>query len=357
MTSELRFPIPPCAEPGAPSPLAATGKPLRWGVVATGGIAESVTNELAQLEDAILHAVSSRSAERARAFAEKHGFERAYYDDDVRGFEALVQDADVDVVYVATPHGQHYEVCKAALDAGKHVLCEKAFTVNAREAEELIGLAREKGLFLMEAVWSRFLPSLNRAWDIIHSGELGDIFWIQANLGFPLPYDPTHRLWDPLAGGGALLDLTVYPITWALGALGFPTSVSAEGTLNDDGVDAQNALTLSYASGAHAQLTSSLVASGPSQATVAGSKGWLRTSAPLHNPDELIVQAHQGESRVERFDKVGKGYAYELREVTRCIQAGLVESPTMPLQHTLDTMRIFDGVRTQLGISYINDAV
>ncbi|NJC21667.1 putative dehydrogenase [Arthrobacter pigmenti] len=356
MTPKTRFPVPPCVEPGAPSPFTATGEPLRWGVVATGGIARSVTEDLAQLEDAVLQAVSSRSEERARTFAQTHGFATAHYDDDdARGFELLAQDPEVDVVYIATPHGQHFEVCKAALTAGKHVLCEKAFTVNAREAEELIDLAREKGLFLMEAVWSRFLPSLNRAWEIIHSGELGEIGWVQADLGFPSTYDPAARLWDPLAGGGALLDLTVYPTTWALGALGFPTSVSAEATLNDDGVDAQNALTLTYASGAQAQLSSSLVASGPSQATVAGSKGWLRTSSPLHNPRELVIQAFNGESRVEEFERVGNGYAYELRETTRCIQSGLLESPTMPLQHTLDTMRMFDGVRAQLGVRYAND--
>lgn len=356
MTTERRFPLPPCARPDAPSPFAATGKPLRWGVVATGGIAKKVTQDLAQLEDAVLQAVSSRIEERARAFAETFGFASVHYDDgETRGFELLAQDPEVDVVYVATPHGQHYEVCKALLSAGKHVLCEKAFTVNAREAEELIRLARENGVFLMEAVWTRFLPSVNRAWDILSSGELGDVRWVQADLGFPAAYDPKARLWDPVAGGGALLDLTVYPATWALGALGFPTSVAAEGSVNDDGVDAQNALTLTYASGAQAQLSSSLLASGPCQATVAGDKGWLRTSAPLHNPLELYVHPHGGEARVEEFAPAGNGYSYELREVTRCIQDGLTESPTMPLQHTLDTMRMFDGIRAQLGVRYAND--
>ncbi|WP_323960698.1 gfo/Idh/MocA family oxidoreductase [Arthrobacter sp. JZ12] len=356
MTSSLRFPLPPCAEPGAPSPFSGTGKPLRWGVVATGRIAGKVTEDLARLDDAVLQAVSSRTEERARAFAKTFGFATAHYDDgSSRGFELLAQDPEVDVVYVATPHGQHYEACKALLSAGKHVLCEKAFTVNAREAEELINLAREKGVFLMEAVWTRFLPSVNRAWDIIHSGELGDIRWVQADLGFPAAYDPAARLWDPMAGGGALLDLTVYPATWALGSLGFPTSVAAEGFLNVDGVDSQNSLTLTYASGAQAQLSSSLVASGPCQATVAGTEGWLRTSAPLHNPLELYVHPHGEEPRVEQFEQAGNGYSYELREVTRCIQAGLLESPTMPLQHTLDTMRMFDGVRAQLGLRYAND--
>lgn len=358
MTDNLPFPVPPCAAPDAPSPFAATGAPLRWGVIATGGIAHKVTQDLAQLEDAVLQAVSSRLEERAHAFAETFGFATAYYDDDdaARGYEQLAADPAVDVVYVATPHGQHYEVCKVLLSAGKHVLCEKAFTVNAREAEELIELARANNVFLMEAVWTRFLPSVNRAWDIIHSGELGAIRWVQADLGFPAAYDPSARLWDPKAGGGALLDLAVYPLTWALGALGFPTAVAAEGQLNDDGVDSQNALTLTYAGGAQAQLSSSLVASGPCQATVSGSGGWLRSSGPLHNPRELYVHPHDGEARVETFEQAGNGYAYELRETTRCIQAGLLESPTMPLRHTLDTMRLLDGVRAQLGVRYANDA-
>ncbi|WP_051479148.1 Gfo/Idh/MocA family oxidoreductase [Arthrobacter sp. H5] len=355
MTPFTRLPLPPCARPDAPSPLAATGSPLCWGVAATGGIAGTVTKEIAQLEDAVLQAVSSRSEEKARAFAATHGFESAYYDDDdATGYQHMVNDPLVDVVYVATPHAQHYEVARAALSAGKHVLCEKAFTVNAREAEELIELARSRGLFLMEATWTRFVPSVNRAWEIIDSGELGDIQWVQADIGFPAEYNPTARLWDPAAGGGALLDLTVYPLTWALGALGFPSSVTASGSLNDDGVDTQNALILNYATGAQAQLTSSLLAAGPGVATISGSKGWLRASASLHHPTELLIQPVGGEARIETFDR-SFNFAYELRETTRCIQEGLVESPTMSWADSLNTMRLFDGVRAQLGLRYAND--
>ncbi|WP_091606896.1 Gfo/Idh/MocA family protein [Arthrobacter koreensis] len=348
---------PPCVLQGAPSPVQATGRTLRWGVVATGRIASRVTEDIARLEDAVLQAVSSRSEATAVDFADRFGFASSYYDDEARGkgYRQLFADPEVDVVYIASPHAQHYELAREALEAGKHVLCEKSITINAAELADLIEIAGRRGVFLMEAVWTRFLPCINRLWEIISSGELGEIQWVQADLGFPAPYDPASRLWDPAAGGGALLDLTVYPLTLAVGALGFPQRVQASGTLNADGVDTQNALNLGYDSGAQAQLTSSLLASGPRTATICGSEGWVRTGAPLHNPVELHIHQHMGPSRTERFQQVGNGYTYELREVTRCIQEGLAESPTMPLCDSLQTMQFFDEVRAQIGVRYPND--
>ncbi len=338
-------------------PRTATGARLRWGVIATGGIAASVTSDLALLPDAELYAVSSRTQAAADAFAADYGFARAYGDDSARaGYQRLLADDAVDVVYIATPHAHHHEIALAALSAGKHVLCEKALTVNAREAAELVALARAKGLFLMEAVWSRFLPGMQRAFEIAASGEIGEVKWVSADLGFPAPYSPTSRLWAPKDGGGALLDLTVYPLLWAVGTLGYPQTVSATGWLNDDGVDAQNALTLGYHHGAQAQLTSSLLAHGPRTATVAGSLGILQSVGSINNPTELLIRIGFEEPRREQFSTVGRGYTYELREVTRCIQQGLTESPVMPLEDSLDTMRLFDGVRAQLGVSYPNDA-
>jgi len=325
--------------------------------VATGRIAGRVTEDIARLEDAVLQAVSSRSQATAVDFADRFGFAASYYDDEARGkgYRQLFADPDVDVVYIATPHAQHYELAREALEAGKHVLCEKSITINAAEMADLMEVASRRGVFLMEAVWTRFLPCINRLWDILAGGELGTINWVQADLGFPAPYDPASRLWDPAAGGGALLDLTIYPLTLAVGALGFPQRVQASGSLNGDGVDTQNALTLGYESGAMAQLTSSLLSSGPRTATISGSEGWVRTGAPLHNPVELQIQQHLGETRVERFQQVGNGYTYELREVTRCIQEGLTESPTMPWADSLRTMQLFDEVRAQLGVRYPND--
>lgn len=337
-------------------PRSATGPALRWGVVATGAIAQSVAEDLALLADAELYAVSSRDQATADAFAAKYGFAKAYGDDaGGRGFQRLLADDSVDVVYVATPHAQHYEVALAALKAGKHVLCEKALTINAREAAELVAYARSKKLFMMEAVWSRFLPSMQRAFDIAASGELGTIQWVTADLGFPAVYSPSARLWALNDGGGALLDLTVYPLLWVLGTLGFPQSVSAIGTVNDDGVDAQNALTMGYHHGAQAQLTCSLTAYGPRTATVAGNLGYLQSIGSINNPREILVRIGMEEPRIEHFDVVGRGYSYELREVTRCIQQGITESPVMPLEDSLNVMRLFDGVRAQLGVSYPND--
>ncbi|HXF02835.1 MAG TPA: Gfo/Idh/MocA family oxidoreductase [Arthrobacter sp.] len=356
MTQLPRIAPPPCLAPGSPGPLRATGRPLRWGVVSTGAIATLVSEDLTRLADAVLQAVSSRNHANAVAFQRRFGFATAYFDGDAgAGYDQLFADPEVDVVYVATPHGQHYGIARRALEAGKHVLCEKSLTINAREALELTELAADRGLFLMEAVWTRFLPIINRAWEILASGELGEVRWVQADLGFPAVYDPAARLWNPAAGGGALLDLGVYPLTWALGTLGFPQTVSATGLVNDDGVDAQNAMTLSYGTGAQAQLACSLQAASPRTATVACTGGWLRSNAPLHHPTELTIEPHLGEARVETFPTVGHGYVFELREVTRCIQAGLQQSPTMPWADTVDTMRLFDGVRAQLGVSYAND--
>lgn len=339
-------------------PLAATGRPIRWGVVATGSIAATVTADLALLPDAVLQAVSSRRADKAAAFAEQFGFATSYADTDERlGYAALLADPDVEVVYVATPHAQHADVVRAALTAGKSVLCEKPMTINAREAQELVDLARDRGLFLMEAVWTRFLPAYQRALQIAASGEIGTVHWVAAEVGFPAPKDPTARIWALADGGGALLDLAVYPLLWAWGTLGLPEAVSAVGALNAEGVDAQNALSLTYGSGAQAQLTTSLLARSPHSALVAGSDGWIRAQGPdaVYRPTRLDVQVGEGELRTEEFELIGSGYVHELREVTRCLQQGLTESPVMPLEHSLATMRLLDAVRTQLGVVYPND--
>ena len=339
-------------------PRTATGRPVGWGVVATGSIAATVTADLALLPDAVLAAVSSRRADRAAAFAERFGFATSYSDTAERlGYEALLADPAVEVVYVATPHAQHHEVVRAALSAGRSVLVEKPVTINAREAQELADLARERGVFLMEAVWTRFLPAYQRALQIAASGELGTVQWVSAEVGFPAPLDPTARIWARADGGGALLDLAVYPLLWAWGTLGLPESVTAVGALNAEGVDTQNALSLTYPSGAQAQLTTSLLARSPHTALVCGSEGWLRAQSAdaVYRPTRLEVQLGDGEVRTEEFELIGSGYVHELREVVRCLQQGLTESPVMPLEHSLATMRLLDGVRAQLGVVYPND--
>ena len=331
-------------------------RPLNWGVVATGRIAHRVTRDLAHLENAVLYAVSSRSLAAAKEFAGRYGFAASYSDTPAAtGYQQLFADPLVDVVYIATPHAQHFEVAKAALEAGKHVLCEKPLTVNAREARDLASLAGEQKLFLMEAVWTRFLPATRRALELVQGGGIGTVRWVQADLGFAATYDPGNRLFDPAAGGGALLDLTVYPLTWAISVLGFPANVTAAGQLNHDGIDVQNIVTLQYPDGATAQLVSSLQSNSPGTVTISGTLGWLRTGSPLYRPRRLEYQGADGIVRVEEFPEETEGFIHELREAARCIRAGLLESPLMPWEESVRIMQLLDGVREQLGVRYEND--
>jgi predicted dehydrogenase len=353
----------------AADPLAATGRTLRWGVVATGAIAAAVTADLALLQDAELHAVSSRRPDTAQSFAERFGFARWYADSPAGtpsgslGYEQLVADPAVEVVYVATPHAQHYAVTRAALSAGKHVLVEKPFTINSGEGAELVELARSRGLFLMEAVWTRFLPGMQRVWDVVAAGEIGPVQWVTAELGFPGPAERTARLWARADGGGALLDLGVYATLWAWGVLGLPDVVHAVGTLTDEGVDAQSALTFGYPGGAQAQLATSLIACSPNAAVVCGTHGWVRSQGFHSVYDPTVVEVftgppEDGDLRVERYPHAaGSGRVHELREVTRCVQESLTESPVMPLDDTLALLRLLDDVRGQLGVRYPNDEI
>lgn len=337
----------------AAGPLVASGPPLRWGVVSTGKIAHTVTAQLAQLEDAVLGAVSSRHLGTAQEFARKFGFQTAYGGS--TGYQQLADDPAVDVVYVATPHAQHHQVARALLLAGKHVLVEKPFTLNAAQAADLLQLAREQGVFLMEAVWTRFLPAFQRALDVLEEGRVGAVQYVQADLGFVADSDPRTRLWAPEAGGGALLDLAVYPLTWVVAALGFPApgsgAIRASGRLNAYGVDELCALSLSYPAGQQAQVMVSFVSDASRRASIVGVDGVLRTDAPLTRPEGLTVQVGNV-TRRERFPHDFPPYAYQLREVTRCVQQGLLESPTMPLADTLSMMRLQDEARRQLGLIY-----
>lgn len=324
-------------------------------MVSTGKIAGVVTAQLATLEDARLHAVSSRDPAKAAAFAERFGFATSYGDGgDEHGYEALARDPDVDVVYVATPHGQHHRVTKALLQAGKHVLVEKAFTINAREARELAALARSRGLFLMEAVWTRFLPSFHRLLDVVESGAIGEVVYVQADLGFMAARDPRERLWRPQDGGGALLDLAVYPLSWVLATLGPVSGAVASARLNEEGVDELSSLALRHAGGGFSQVTVSFVSQSVNRAAIVGTEGVIVTDAPVSRPQGFTVTA-KGASTHEAVAHSDDPYTYQLREVTRCIQQGLFESPTMPLADTIATMELFDEVRRQTGVTYPND--
>ena len=273
-------------------------QPIRWGVLGTGVIASKFATDLARTPDTEVRAVGSRSGAAADAFAERFGIPVRHV-----GYQALVEDPAIDVVYVALPHPAHHAWALTALEEGKAVLCEKPFTVTAAEARDLVATARREGRFLMEAMWTRFLPSMVRVREILDSGVLGEVRTVHADLGIRMHPDPAGRLFAPELGGGALLDLGIYPVSFASFVLGSPQSVTAVATPTATGVDAQTSVILRYGSGAHAALNTTLEVDTPGGAVVAGSEGRLELSGPLFDPSEVrLVRGRQPGGRGGRGD-------------------------------------------------------
>lgn len=317
---------------------------LSWGIAATGRIARTVGQLIADHPDMSVAAVGSRQAERATALAADLRAARAH-----PSYEELVADPDVDVVYVATPHAMHAEVVELAVAAGRPVLCEKPLTHSLAETERLVGVARDAGVFLMEAMWTRFNPLVQQLADLVQAGELGEVRSIHAAFGFPAPDDPTHRLWDPALGGGALLDIGIYPVDFARLLLGTPARLQVTGSLASTGVDADAALLLSWANGARALLDCSLTARLPSVATVSGTDGWAELGPAFHAPTSLVLTRGDGMARELAVADRSAGYVGELDEVARCLALGLTESSVMPLSETLATMTLLHEARRLLG--------
>ncbi|MEU6675682.1 Gfo/Idh/MocA family oxidoreductase [Streptomyces sp. NPDC046925] len=325
-------------------------EPVRWGILATGGIAASFTANLLDMPDAEVVAVASRTDASAKVFAERFGIPRAY-----GNWSALAEDEDIDVVYVATPHASHLAAAGLCLDAGRAVLCEKAFALNAREAQELVTLARRRGLFLMEAMWMYCHPLVRRLKALVDDGAIGEVRTVQADFGLAGPFPPSHRLRDPAQGGGALLDLGVYPVSFAHLMLGEPSGVTARATLSDEGVDLQTGMLLSWESGAHALLHCSINAGTPVSASVTGSRGRIDVPDGFFFPERFVL--HRDGRDPEEFtaapgDGPRDSLKHEAAEVMHRLRAGDTESPLVPLDGTLAVMRTLDAVRERIGVRY-----
>lgn len=321
----------------------------RWGICATGGIAHGFARDLARVPGAELVAVASRSRDRAAAFADEFGGARAH-----GSAEELAADPDVDVVYVASPHALHLEHARPALEAGKAVLCEKALTLNLADAETMVGLAREQGVFLMEAMWMACHPVVRALVDEVASGRLGEPRSLHADLGFVVDRPATDRLLDPALGGGVLLDMGVYPLTFAHLVLGAAEALTAVGDLSTGGVDLDVAVAGRYAGGAVAALTASMTSTTPRTASIATTTGLVDVPAPFHHPTHVTFTPTAGEPRrIEGVEPlIGSGLGNEAAEVQRCLAAGLTESPLVPHAQTLTLMRQMDEIRAQLGVRY-----
>jgi predicted dehydrogenase len=311
-----------------------------WGIAATGGIARTVGAAIMAEPGMRVAAVGSRSLDRARALAATLGAESAY-----GSYEALCADPGVDAVYVATPHAQHLEVAEAAIAAGKSVLCEKPLAATVADAERMVALARAAGVFLMEAMWMRFNPLIRR---LAADPRFGEIRSVQASFGFSLPYDPAHRLWAPELGGGALLDLGIYPFGLAQLLLGPPEGMRITGSLAPSGVDAEAGGVLLYPGGRRAMVETSLLANYPNDARVTGTEMRADIAAPFWAPERVVLSGASMETEELVLDPADNGYAGELREVRDAVAQGRAESDIMPLDESLAMMRLLADARGQL---------
>jgi predicted dehydrogenase len=330
-----------------PIPIA-DGRPIRWGILGAGGIADTVSSDISLTDGNVVTAVAARDAQRAARFATRHGAARSYGD-----YRALVSDDEIDVVYVATTHPHHRAHALLAIDARKAVLIEKPVCLNAADAREVFAAATEADTFAMEAMWTRTNPLIRKAQHLIADGAIGEVRGVRSEFGLGIAFDPGNRLYDLDNGGGALLDLGVYPATFAHLFLGPPDEVRTVGTLSPTGSDDTVAMQWLYNGRPGAQLWASVPVAAPNEAAVLGTKGWISFLPGAHRPSGLIVHNEAGEYRVDDpLAGQGHGYGPEIDEVARCLRGGLAQSPLIPHADTIAILDILDDSRAALGVIY-----
>ena len=319
---------------------------FNWGILGPGGIAKAFAEDLKRLDGHSIAAVGSRTLSNAQSFANTFGG-TAY-----GSYEELVADPQVDAIYVATPHPAHKENVILALNAGKPVLCEKPFAVNAAEAQQMVDAAHKNGVALMEAMWARFLPHYAQVREIIQSGVLGSIHTIHADHGQRLADQNIPRLVEPALAGGALLDLGIYPVSFAHMILGNPSKITSSAVLTDKGVDAQTSMIFDYASGAQAVLNTTMIEQTPCRAVVAGLHGWLEIDRTFYNPASMRVVLNDGATTEYPSSYVGHGLREQAEVFKQLVTSGQQQSQILNWQDTVDIMKTLDQVRSQIGLKY-----
>lgn len=324
---------------------------IRWGILGTGSIAHKFATGLAVLPDAELVAVGSRTQASADAFADPFNVPHRH-----ASYDALAADPDVEVVYVATPHPLHHPNTVLCLKAGKAVLCEKPFAINAREAEDMVRVARERRLFLMEAMWTRYLPIVVKVREWLAEGRIGRPRMMTGDFGFRAGFNEESRLFDRTMGGGALLDVGIYPISFASMVFGRqPSRIAGFADLGKSGVDEQAAIVFSYDQGELATLYTAIRTTTPQEVIIMGEEGSIRIHSPFwYGTTATLAVAGKDPETVE-LPYLGNGYTHEAMEVMRCLRAGEVESPVMPLDETIALMKTLDAIRAQWGLTYPTD--
>jgi predicted dehydrogenase len=320
---------------------------VRWGIIGTGHIAKKFAEGLLSLPDAELVAVGSRSQTSADDFAAWYGIPHRH-----ATYAGLANDPDVDAVYIATPHPLHKDNSLLCLNAGKAVLCEKPFALNAAQAEEVVKLARAKQLFLMEAMWTRFLPVHVEVRELLAEDAIGDVRMLAADFGFRTEWNPNGRLLNPELGGGALLDVGIYPLALASQVFGIPTRVTGLAYVGATGVDEQVGIVLGYGQGQLAVLSAAVRTNSPQEALLMGTEGSIRIHAPFWKSAALTISRTGHDDELVELPYSSNGYNYEAAEVIACLRAGKLESDIMPLDETLAIAKTMDQLRAQWGLKY-----
>jgi len=323
-------------------------KKIRWGILGTGSIAKKFAKGLQILPEADLVAVGSRAANTAERFAHAFGIPHQY-----SSYDELANDPDVDVVYIATPHPFHMENTILSLKAGKAVLCEKPFAINAGQAQQMVNVARTKKLFLMEAMWTRFLPVIVKVREWLQQGLIGEVRMFRANLGFKADWIPKHRLFNPELGGGALLDVGVYCVS--MSSMVFakpPMKITGLAHIGQTRVDEQSALILSYDKGQLAVLTCAVSTNIVNDAIISGTKGSIRVGPPFYCATEATLSVDGKDEQTINMPLEGNGYNYQAQEVMQCLRTKKLESDIMSLNETLSIMKTMDEIRAQWGLKY-----
>lgn len=321
---------------------------FKWGVIGTGRIARAFSTALTSVPEAELYAVGSRKIDSAVRFAEEYKFEKAY-----GSYDELLSDSNVDIVYIATPMAAHYDVCISALNMNKNVFCEKSVTLNAGQLRDILKLANEEGLFFCEAMWMKCRPSYIKMKEWISSGRIGEIRYIKADFSNMVQYDADDRLFRADCGGGALLDVTVYPLTLVHDLLGKPDRILSSANIGNDGVDLSSSIILKYNTGAFASIDSGFEIALKNNAVISGTEGsivfddcfFCSDSVGLYNSSRSLIEYFNSPARIN-------GYEYEIAEVHRCLAESITDSPLIPHSATLEVMELMDGLRKEWGMTF-----
>ena len=321
-------------------------KKIKWGIIGPGKIAKKFATSLKEVKDAELYAVASQTPERAENFISKNGGKKAY-----SSYVEMLRDEEVDVVYIATPHVFHYEHTMLCLEYGKAVLCEKPFAINRKQVEEMISKAKEKQVFLMEAMWTIFLPHINFVMEVINSGKYGKIQKLTADFGFNAEFNETGRLFLKSLGGGSLLDIGIYPVFLALHSLGMPENIKAKAQLGQTEVDEVCDVAFTYPGGVTAHLHSSIINNTPRVAEFELEKASIKINSQWHEPATVLITTPQG-SETRSFDVASHGYEYEARHVNEMLRQGKIESDVMSFEKSLQLISLLDEIRNQIKLEY-----